>query len=83
MNLKNIICASLIFSLSLMASAQSVDSSFGNESLDSSFSQPGGLTDQQANDSQSFVHQGRKDAVLNKACKAANGVCESDSADKT
>lgn len=63
----------LSFSLSLTAQSQS---------LDSTFSAPGGLTDQQVKDSQSFVHEGVKQDYLKKACAKADGACEQDSPDK-
>lgn len=53
-----------------------------SQSLDSTFSQPGGLTDQQTKDAQGFQHQGVKDDYLKKACAKANGACDQDSPDK-
>ena len=53
-----------------------------SQSIDSTFSKPGGLTDQQTKDAQSFQHQGVKDDYLKKACAKANGACDQDSPDK-
>lgn len=52
------------------------------QSLDSTFSQPGGLTDQQTTEAQNFQHQGVKDDYLKKACAKADGACDQDSPDK-
>lgn len=53
-----------------------------SQSLDSTFSQPGGFTDQQTKEAQNFQHQGVKDDYLKKACAKANGACDQDSPDK-
>lgn len=69
--------------LSLTIEAQTLDSSMGGNTLDSAFTAPGGLTDQQAKEAQNFVHQGRKDALLEKACKNADGACDPYGPDNT
>lgn len=55
----------LCFTLSLQAMAQSIDNP---DSLDSTFSETAQLTDQQADESVSFVHQGLKDKAIKEGC---------------
>lgn len=51
--------------LSLQSVAQTID---GSDSLDSSFAETTQLTDQQADEAATFVHQGLKDKAIEKGC---------------
>jgi hypothetical protein len=60
---------------------QSLDGSFGSSSsVDTVFQKPGGLTDQEANEAKTFVHEGRKEAVYEKSCAENDNVCNGKSA---
>ncbi len=62
--MKNLILV-LCLILSFQSVAQTID---GSDSLDSTFSETTQLTDQQADEAATFVHQGLKDKAIEKGC---------------